>query len=534
MVVEVQKIDSSFTGARIALEASLGVLPGTPLWYIMEPNSYTDTGGSVGGVARRPITTKRLRKKGTTTIVTAGAGMNVDLTPTMMTPFWPGMLLAAGRKHAQHGGRFVIPNPVTVVGTGFDIGEDAAAAGYAADQLVWADGFTDQANNGLKLVTGTATNVVLFAGSVVEASPPADASIRVVGYEFPSADVDVVNAGGSLPTLVSAADDFTNLNLQRGDWIWIGGTAASSKFVNAENNGLARVRSATTGVLTLDKAPGGADLATDFVAETGTGLSIRIFTGDVYGTVASDDANFADQTFTIERLLGKPNPVAAPTITQGEAVRGCQWANMAINVPLPGDDSKVTFDVTWLGTDSEQHLGTGPDPLLSDTGNVVAIPSRDVFNPAGDVIRLKLNIVPPDTDGNGAADPLFARISQLTLSLSNGSVANNSVGSDTAFAITANLFTVDASLTAYFSDIAAQQAVRNNEDTELELCLAKAVGGTHREAVLFDLPLGALTGGLANVEQDAPVSVPLTFADGEDEGLGRSFTVMDFGYLPLV
>jgi hypothetical protein len=533
MVVEVQKIDSSFTEMRIAEEASLGVLPGTPLWITMEPNGYTDTGGNVGGVARRPITTKRLRKKGTTTIVSAGAGANIDLTPTMMTQFWPGMLLASGRLWPQHGGRFVIPNPVTVVGTGYDIGSDAATAGYGADLLVWAEGFADAANNGLKVLTGTATDVALFAGSVVEASPPADASIRVVGYEFPSADLDVVNAGGSLPTILSTASEFANVALQRGDWIWIGGTAAASKFVNAENNGLARVRSVTAGVLTLDKAPGGTDLVTDFTAETGTGLSIRIFLMDVYGTVASDAATFVDRTYTIERLLGKPNPVAAPTITQGESVSGCQWASMTVNVPLPGDDSKVTFDVNWLGTDNAQRAGTGPDPLLSATGNVVAIPSTDVFNPAGDVLRLKLNIVPPDSDGNGAADPLFARITQLTMALSNNSVANNSVGSDTAFAITANLFTADISLTAYFADIAAQQAVRNNSDTELELVLAKVVGGTHRQAVLFDFPLGALKGGLANVEQDAPVTVPLEFADGEDEGLGRSFTVGDFGYIPL-
>lgn len=530
MVAEVLKIDSNVSGLRMAKEASLGVLPGSPTWIEMQPNGYNDFGGQLGLVARNPINLRRQRLKGTVTDLDAGGGVNMDLTQSLFSEFWPGLFLSVKRAKPHHGGRYVTPNPVTVDGTGYDIGSDAATAGYLVDHLVFAEGFTNAANNGLKVVTAVTGDVVLFASSVVEASPPANAEIRVVGYEFASADLDVTNPSG-FPTLTSGADDWTQFGFIPGEWIHIGGAVALNKFVNAENNGLARIRSITTAVLTLDKGPGGADGTTDMAAETGTALEIRVFFGDLTRNESADSANFDDATYTIERTLGVPNPVGSPGVTQAETLTGSQIVNFNLAVPLPAPDSKITMDVGFLATDNVQYTGEAGDLIPSDGETILTVPAADVFNPTNDIERFKLAIQPAASAGDAAPDPLFAFITEMQLSLSNNSVANKAVGTLGAFAVTAGTFTVDAQITAYFSEVAGQQAVRNNSDVTLEIAFAKTFQG-RKAGILFDIPLGALGDARLNVEQDAPITLPLQLAGAEFEDFGHSLVVMEFWYLP--
>ena len=119
----------------------------------------------------------------------------------------------------------------------------------------------------------------------------------------------------------------------------------------------------------------------------------------------------------------------------------------------------------------------------------------------------------------------------MTLALSNNSVANKAVGTFGAFAITAGTFTVDAQITAYFADVAGPIAVDSNSDVTLEVAFAKTFQG-RKAGILFDIPLGALGDARLNVEQDAPITLPLQLAGAEFEEFGHSLVVIEFWYLP--
>lgn len=514
-MAQVPKIDSNITGLAYAEEAELGLLPGegglggTPTWYRLEPNSYDDFGGEITTVAPNPINPSRQRRKGVTTDLDASGGFNHNLTFHNLTDLMQGFMFADIRRKGK-----VAVTAVDIDGANPDEYEVAATAGFVVGSLIKGVGFSNAANNAMNQVTAIVSNtsVEVATGSLVaEASPPADAYITVVGYQATSADI-TVDVSGSLPRLLSTTLNFTTLGLVPGQWIFVGGDAAGNRFANAVNNGYKRIRTISANEIVIDKS------YTDMVTDAGTGVTLRLFFGDVLRNESG--SLIKRRSYNIERLLGAPDS-AQPTQIQSEVLKGAVPNEFTLNVPSA---ELANVDLTFMAIDNEQREATtGPKQ-----SSVKSFPSAKEYNTSSDVGRIRLAIIDPASENPSA---LFAYVTEGNISINNNVSPNKAVGVLGAFDVTAGTFEVSGELTAYFSNVAAVSAVRNNADVSLDVSFIKDNTG-----IIFDLPLIALGDGRLNVEVDQPITLPLQTdaASGQDVAsvLDHTLLITYFNYLP--
>lgn len=616
----VNKIDSNSTGLRYAVEESLGVLGGSPVWNLLEPNSYRDFGGQITTVARNPINPTRQRKKGVTVDLDASGGFNQDITQDNSQELLEGFLFAA-RRYKSKG------NPSGVVAATDHYALDSAEPGsWQADMLILGTGFTNAANNGLRKVssvslvqaTGTLTlnsdagnnetvtigsrtytfkttltgaanevvrgvtatatldnliaaingaagagtaygtgtvahaDVTAVAGSgdtmdvtakmagtdgnaiattetladassvwgdttldggeaeivvpngLVDETPPADAQIELVGWEADSGTL-AITTPGSLPRLVSTAGpDFSTLDLLAGEWIFLGGDATANQFATAVDNGWARIKTVNAGYLEFDKTSG------TMVADAGTGKTIRFFMGRVLRN-EPDETDIVRKSFQLERTLGNDG-----NGIQSEYLIGAVASELTLNVNTA---DKLTLDLSFVGIDNEQRDGT----TGRKAGTRPSLTPQDAFNTSSDFSRLKMSLVDP---ANSNVTPLYAFLSEATLTINNNLSPNKAVTVLGAFDISAGSFDVGGNVTAYFGSVDAVQAVRNNSDVTLDFAITKANAG-----LLWDIPLLSLGEGRLNIEANQPITLPLSMTGAESD-FGYTLLMMFFPYLP--
>lgn len=473
-----KKIDSNETGLAFAEETvgAPGTLPVTPAWYPLEPNEYKDFGGELTLLARRPINASRQRKKGSITDLDASGGFNQDLTQENTQNLLQGFMYASLRNKAN-----ALSSAVSALG--FVVPDETL---FKARDIVLASGFTTTANNGLKTVTAVdaGTSEVRAAGLAVEAGPPADAKVVVVGYVATAGDLAVITTG-NFATITSVALDFTTLGLIPGEFIFVGGDSAGLAFATAANNGFKRIRSITANALVIDKS------TSPMVAEAGGALTVQLF----FGRVLKNELGnlIVRRSYQLERQLGAPD-TALPSAVQSEYLVGAFGNEMTINIEQA---DKINVDYTFVALDNEQRTAT----TGIKAGDRMTINEADAYNTSTDFNSLRLAIY---NGTDEAPDALFAHLLDLAITVNNNVSVNKAVAVLGGFDVTLGVFEVSAEITAYFSTVEAVQAVRNNSDVTVHAAIAKDNAG-----FVIDLPLAALGDARLEVTIDEPITLPL-------------------------
>jgi hypothetical protein len=378
-----------------------------------------------------------------------------------------------------------------------------ALTAFVAGQVVLASGFSSTANNGLKTVVSLTGGVLEVTEALVtEAAPPADAKLQAVGFDFDAGDVDLELNGG-LVRLTTAIVDLTTLGIIPGEWIFLGGDAAASRFTN--NYGFARASVVTEDYIEFDKVEW-----ENPTAEAGAGKTIRVWFGTIIRN-EPDPALILHKPVQLERTLGQDTDG-----TMSEYLTGATANEMTLNVTQA---ALCTVDLSFVACDHEPR--TGLQGLK--TGARPALLAEDAFNTTDHFARIKLSVIDPVSAN---PKPLFGHCTDITLSINNNVSPNKAVGTLGAFATTAGTFEVGGEMTAYFTSIDGPRAVRNNYDVTVDYILVKGNAG-----MLWDIPLLALGNGIVTVEQDQPVNLPLETNAAESK-FGHTLLMQSFAYLP--
>lgn len=503
----VNKMNSNVVETAFAEEASIGTLPGSPVWRPLDVNTFSDFGGQISQVTRNTFRTDRQKRKGTIVDLDASGTMNHDLVQEGLQQLLQGFFFADLRTKVEVGGAGEITN-VDGTGNGYEAASGLDA--YEANDLVIGKNFTNASNNGLKLVTAAAATSLTVSETIVDETPPSAATLVQVGYQFASGDLQV-DASGDLPKLTTTTKDLTDFGLVPGEFIYIGGDTTATQFATS-GMGFCRVRSIDTNEIVIDKSQ--EDLATD----AGAGKTIRIFFGRVLKNETGTD--IVRRTYQVERKLGAPDD-ASPSSIQSEYIVGAVPNELTLNVPT---SDKVMLDMAFMAIDHETR--TAAQGVKS--GTRISATEEKAFNTSTNVPRINMAVI-SNTDSNPT--PLFAFAEELNLTINNNVSTDKAIGRLGGFDATHGDFEVTGDVTVYFADVAAIAAVRANSDITMDIHFVKDNAG-----ITFDVPLMSLGDGVLDVSKDESIKLPLsqeaaigsTVIDGFDHTLLMSF----WDYLP--
>lgn len=201
------KVDSNTTGLSVAEEVCAKQLPTLaedgyiPVWRALEPNEYDDFGAELSTTAREPISATRQRSKGTPVDLDAEGGFTQDFTQHNTNVLLPGFFFANFHEkpttkpiHRENGLQLAV-TAATAATDRYTIAAGVLDRGFRVGQLVLVSGFTNAANNGLKLIDEVADTYIGVGDGVVDEVPVGEVIITVVGEQFAASAVSMAVTG---------------------------------------------------------------------------------------------------------------------------------------------------------------------------------------------------------------------------------------------------------------------------------------------------------------------------------------------------
>lgn len=497
------RVITSGMSLSFAREASLGVLPVSPQWFELEPNSINSFGVTTSTTARTPIEKARARRKGVVTDLDSAVEFEADLTMTHIRLFAEDFLFARSA-----GGDSYLAS--AAIGGGYTVPAlSAAQAGRllfsaGAKTLVYAHGFDTDTNNGLKVLSAASapgSTTIAVAGNAAEV-PPVDniVEVSIAGVRAAAGDL-VMDAAGNI---TSTALDFTVLGLVKGQVIHVGGVDALHQFAADDNTGFARLAKIEAHKLTLEKR----DLP--FVADAGTGVAVDLLFGAFVRNVDVDHPDFLQPSTQFE--LASPNLMPGG-LTGAEYAVG-NWADsLSMAIPLSG---KATITLGFVGQNTTKpSAARATNATQAKAGGLTG-----AFGTASDIARLRVE----DADEEG----LSTDFKSATFTLTNNVAGEKVLGHLGPKYLNAGNIECDVENQMLFTNPDVIERVRCNKTVGFDWVLRNGDGG-----FAVDLPTGTLSGGGREYPANQSVLINTTFAaHQEDAGPGFTCGISFFPVLP--
>ena len=492
-----------------------GVIPNDTPWYLLEPNTISTFGATVGTVARAPISKNRQRRAGTLTSLDSAVEFEHDTTVALVRRFMPGFIFAKSSTHPVDELKVTGVAGTTVT---LDITIDGRTDGYFPEDALFA--IVDGPGKGnlvhLSAASASGSTVEVTAGSGVDAGSVLrfaghrDTNIAVTEFSESNGILTISGVDGAVAAVKGGGG-------RLGQYFAFG--SVTSTGVPQHNAPLVdgkitygRLREFSgTDTLKFDKLPDGFPTGNVAAAIS----TFDLLWGSLYQNTAvgneftnDGDPEYLEQAFQFEAFL---SGLTDETISGNDKSAPYQYAKgnfcNTFGLSLPLEDKSVTT-LAFIGTDTDSPVATRQKGTTTEHAPIEV----EALNTTNDIARLRV----AKTDESG----LTTDFKSMTLTLNNNVSAEKVLAHLGAKYMNTGTFDVGLETQILFTDAGVPRAIRNNEPTTFDAILHNGDG-----VIILDIPELRLGGGEREFPVNESVLATLTGSANEDPHFGVSLSV---------